>query len=111
MPLVAAGTRSTTRGWHTVITDHPELLGERYRVGKTLGSGGMGTVYAAHDERLDRAVAIKVLRRDLAEDPTLRRRFEREARSAARITHPHAVAVYDTGEDPTHDTFIVMELL
>jgi non-specific serine/threonine protein kinase/serine/threonine-protein kinase len=71
----------------------------------------MGTVYAAHDERLDRPVAIKLLRRDLAEDPTVRRRFEREARSAASITHPHAVAVYDTGDDAKHDTFIVMELL
>jgi serine/threonine-protein kinase len=71
----------------------------------------MGTVYAGHDERLDRPVAIKVLRRDLADDPSLRRRFEREARSAARISHPCAVAVYDTGEDPTHDAFIVMDLL
>jgi serine/threonine-protein kinase len=87
------------------------LLAERYRVGEPLGTGGMGTVYLAHDERLDRAVAIKVLRRDLADDPSFRRRFEREARSAARITHPHAVTVYDTGEDASHHLFIVMELL
>jgi len=94
-----------------VITDHPQLLVDRYRLGDVLGTGGMGTVYAAHDERLDRPIAVKVLRRDLAEDPSLRRRFEREARAAARITHPRAVAVYDTGEDDTLETFIVMELL
>jgi len=95
-----------------LIVDHdPELLVERYRVGEPLGAGGMGTVFAGHDLRLDRAVAIKLLRPDLARDPSLRRRFEREARSAARVSHPNAVAVYDTGEDAAHDTFIVMELL
>ena len=94
-----------------MIVDHPRLLVERYRVGAPLGAGGMGTVFAGHDLRLDRPVAIKLLRPELAGDPGLRRRFEREARSAAQISHPRAVAVYDTGEDTSHDTFIVMELL
>jgi serine/threonine protein kinase len=94
-----------------IVDNDPEPLVGRYRVGAPLGAGGMGTVFAGHDLRLDRAVAIKLLRSELAQDPALRRRFEREARSAARVTHPHAVAVYDTGEDAEHDTFIVMELL
>ncbi len=95
-----------------MIVDHePRLLGGRYRLGDPVGAGGMGTVYAAFDVRLDRAVAVKLLRTDFARDPSLRRRFEREARSAARVSHPNAVAVYDTGEDADHDAFIVMELL
>jgi serine/threonine protein kinase len=94
-----------------LIVDHPELLAERYQVGARLGAGGMGTVFAGHDLRLDRAVAIKLLRRELARDPAVRRRFEREARSAARVSHPNVVAVYDTGEDARRDAFIVMELL
>lgn len=92
-----------------VIVEHPELIAGRYRIGEPLGSGGMGTVYAGHDLRLDRDVAVKVLRDELARDPSFRRRFEREARSAARVSHPCAVAVFDSGEDDAHDTFIVME--
>ena len=94
-----------------MIVDHPELIAGRYRVDQPLGAGGMGTVYAGHDLRLDRDVAVKVLRDDLTRDPSLRHRFEREARAAARVTHPHAVAVYDTGEDAECDIFIVMERL
>ena len=94
-----------------VIVDHPELIAGRYRVDQPLGAGGMGTVYAGHDLRLDRDVAVKVLRDDLTRDPSLRHRFEREARAAARVTHPHVVAVYDTGEDAECDIFIVMERL
>ncbi len=95
-----------------MIVDHePRLLAGRYRLGDPVGAGGMGTVYAAFDVRLDRAVALKLLRADFARDPALRRRFAREARSAARVAHPNAVAIYDTGEDADHDAFIVMELL
>jgi non-specific serine/threonine protein kinase/serine/threonine-protein kinase len=94
-----------------VIVEHPELIAGRYRIAEPLGRGGMGTVYACHDLRLDRDVAVKVLRDDLTRDPSLRRRFEREARAAARVSHPHAVAIYDTGEDEARDTFIVMERL
>jgi serine/threonine protein kinase len=94
-----------------VIVDHPELIAGRYRIDDELGRGGMGTVYAGHDLRLDRDVAVKVLRDDLASDPSFRRRFEREARAAARISHPNVVAVHDTGDDGARDTFIVMERL
>jgi serine/threonine protein kinase len=94
-----------------VIVDHPQLLAERYRIDEALGTGGMSTVFAGHDLRLDRAAAVKVLRDDLARDPSFRRRFAREARAAARVVHPNVVAVYDTGEDAGGETFIVMELL
>jgi serine/threonine protein kinase len=62
-----------------------------------LGAGGMGEVYRARDTRLDREVAIKVLCRDLAEDPGGRDRFEREARAISRLTHPHICTLYDVG--------------
>jgi non-specific serine/threonine protein kinase/serine/threonine-protein kinase len=94
-----------------MVVGHRQLIAGRYRLGPSLGSGGMGTVYAGHDLRLDRDVAIKVLRPELARDLSLRRRFEREARAAARVSHPHVVAVYDTGEDPDADVYIVMERL
>jgi serine/threonine-protein kinase len=94
-----------------VIVDHPKLIAGRYRIDSPLGTGGMGTVFAGHDLRLDRPVAVKVLREELHRDAALRRRFEREARAAARLSHPHAVAIYDIGEDEAHDTFIVMERL
>src|SRR5437660_8496197 len=70
----------------------------------------MADVFDGFDQRLRRPVAVKVLRRELAADPDLRRRFEAEARAAARLSHPHVVAVYDTGEDQGR-AFIVMERL
>ncbi len=94
-----------------MIVDHPQLIAGRYRIDERLGSGGMGTVYAGYDQRLDREVAVKVLRDDLTRDPSLRHRFEREARAAARVSDPHTVAIYDTGEDDDRDVFIVMERL
>ncbi len=86
------------------------LLAGRYRVGAVIGRGGMGEVHDAFDEALDRPVAMKRMRADLADDPSLRRRFEREARAAARVGHPHVVAIYDVGEDGVMP-FIVMERL
>ncbi len=80
-----------------------------YRVERMLGQGGMGTVYAAHDEQLGRAVAIKTIREDQA-DPASRERLWRDARAAAAVTHPNVCHVYEVGEDG--DTiYIVMELL
>src|SRR5437660_470557 len=87
-----------------------EILAGRYRLGPLLGRGGMADVHQGLDLRLDRAVAIKLLRPEMAAHPEVRRRFEEEARSAARLSHPHAVAVYDTGED-RGTPFIVMEQL
>ena len=86
------------------------FLAGRYRLEELLGRGGMAEVYAAVDERLRRPVAVKLLRMELAADPTVRGRFEAEARAAARLSHPNVVAVYDTGEDDG-TPFIVMERL
>jgi serine/threonine-protein kinase len=82
----------------------------RYVTGELLGMGGMGEVYDAVDTRLDRPVALKRLRADLAEDVAMRRRVETEARLAARLSHPNVVTVFDSGLDAGHP-FIVMERL
>ncbi|MFG6194082.1 Stk1 family PASTA domain-containing Ser/Thr kinase [Nonomuraea sp. JJY05] len=90
----------------------PRLLGGRYELDGVVGRGGMAEVYRARDIRLDRIVAIKTLRSDLARDHTFQARFRREAQSAASLNHPAVVAVYDTGEDGTEGTpvpYIVME--
>ncbi|MGI9006721.1 MAG: Stk1 family PASTA domain-containing Ser/Thr kinase [Streptosporangiaceae bacterium] len=90
----------------------PRLLGGRYETDGIVGRGGMAEVYRARDLRLDRIVAVKTLREDLARDQTFQARFRREAQSAASLNHPSIVAVYDTGEDNTgmsHVPFIVME--
>ncbi|HUY51747.1 MAG TPA: Stk1 family PASTA domain-containing Ser/Thr kinase [Streptosporangiaceae bacterium] len=90
----------------------PRLLGGRYELDGVVGRGGMAEVYRARDIRLDRIVAVKTLREDLARDATFQARFRREAQSAASLNHPSIVAVYDTGEDtadPGHVPYIVME--
>ncbi|NBO26855.1 MAG: Stk1 family PASTA domain-containing Ser/Thr kinase [Actinobacteria bacterium] len=91
-------------------------LGDRYDVGQVIGRGGMAEVYEGTDRRLNRRVAIKVLRPDLARDPMFQERFRREAQSAAGLNHPNIVAIYDTGEDLIRDgsdqlsiPYIVME--
>ena len=86
------------------------LLAERYQLVSVLGRGGMGDVWLACDQRLQRDVAIKVLRPELAAEPRVRQRFEDEARAAAQLTHPNVVTVYDTGDDDG-TPFIVMERL
>jgi eukaryotic-like serine/threonine-protein kinase len=88
------------------------LLGDRYELGELLGRGGMAEVRKGRDRRLGRTVAIKMLRTDLATDPTFQVRFRREAQSAAMLNHPSIVAVYDTGEDQLNGArvpYIVME--
>ena len=85
------------------------LLGGRYAVGEMIGTGGMADVYVAQDERLARKVAVKILRSDLAKDPSFVSRFRKEAFAAAGLNHPGIVAVYDSGEDPA--PYIVMELI
>ena len=93
-------------------------LGDRYTVGQVIGRGGMAEVYEGTDSRLNRKVAIKVLRPDLARDPMFQERFRREAQSAAGLNHPNIVAIYDTGEDLIEDgtsqvsvPYIVMEFV
>ena len=88
------------------------LIGGRYEIGELLGYGGMAEVHKGKDVRLGRDVAVKVLRADLARDPTFQNRFRREAQAAAGLNHPSIVAVYDTGEDDGpegHTPYIVME--
>lgn len=85
----------------------PARLG-RFEVRGELGRGGMGVVLLAHDPRLDREVAIKLLPPHLAADPAARERLEREARAASGVEHPNVVAVYDVGETPEGRPFIVM---
>ena len=85
------------------------LVAGRYRLEERIGRGGMATVYRAHDEQLDRAVALKIMRADLGEDPLFVKRFEAEARRAASVSHPNVVPVYDFGTDGA--PYIVMGLL
>src|SRR3954463_16329527 len=90
----------------------PQVLGERYEIGGVLGRGGMAEVHRGRDLRLGREGAVKVLRQDLARDPSFQVRFRREAQAAASLTHPGIVAVYDAGEDRTASgatPYIVME--
>jgi beta-lactam-binding protein with PASTA domain/predicted Ser/Thr protein kinase len=90
----------------------PQHLSDRYEVGEILGFGGMSEVHLARDVRLHRDVAVKVLRADLARDPSFYLRFRREAQNAAALNHPAIVAVYDTGEADTPNgplPYIVME--
>jgi eukaryotic-like serine/threonine-protein kinase len=79
----------------------PRVLGGRYEVGALLGRGGMAEVHVARDTRLGRSVAVKLLRSDLARDPSFQARFRREAQAAAGLNHPSIVAVYDTGAELT----------
>jgi beta-lactam-binding protein with PASTA domain/tRNA A-37 threonylcarbamoyl transferase component Bud32 len=97
--------------------DGRRMLGDRYEIGEVIGRGGMAEVHEGRDLRLGRRVAVKILRPDLARDPTFQARFRREAQSAAALNHPNIVAVYDTGEDTLTSSngttvvvpFIVME--
>ena len=98
------------------MTQEPMTLGGRYQLKEVIGRGGMAEVWSATDTRLDRQVAIKRLRVDLANDPIFQARFQREAQSAAGLNHPNIVSVYDTGRqlDEKADVevpYIVMELV
>ena len=87
-----------------------ELIDQRYEVLEALGSGGMADVYLAHDEVLDRTVAVKLLHDHLAADEGFRERFRREGLLQAAIDHPHIVTVYDTGETE-HGLFLAMRMV
>ena len=88
------------------------VLGGRYRLIREIARGGMGTVWEAEDTLLDRPVAVKLLHAQFAEDPEFLERFRREARAAARLSHPNIVSIFDVGEDAeTRTPFIVMELV
>ena len=85
------------------------IFGERYEIGALIGAGGMSDVFVAKDLRLNREVAVKVLRSDLNREQTFVTRFRKEALAAAGLSHPGIVAVYDSGEEPA--PYIVMELV
>ena len=88
---------------------HQNLVDNRYALVQSLGIGGMGEVYLAHDEILDRDVALKVLRKQYAGDDEFAERFRREALSAASLSHPNIVQVYNKGETADGTSYIVME--
>ncbi|MHB8532793.1 MAG: protein kinase domain-containing protein, partial [Solirubrobacteraceae bacterium] len=78
-------------------------IGGRYRLDEVIGRGGMSTVYRAFDTVLERAVAIKLMHREIVADSDQLERFRREARSVAQLNHPHVVTVIDAGEEPSPD--------
>ncbi|WP_289033317.1 protein kinase domain-containing protein, partial [uncultured Arsenicicoccus sp.] len=94
----------------TDLTAPGRVLDGRYRLVRHIADGGMASVWEGLDERLDREVAVKILRRGLTDDESFASRFQREARSAARLNDPRIVAVFDQGVDHD-DMFLVMELV
>ncbi len=92
----SSGTNEMSGSTH-IEHDHLKSLG-KYQIKKKLGAGGMGTVFLAIDQQLNRTVALKVLPKDRAENPTLVKRFKSEAKAAAQLEHKHIVRIYDTGE-------------
>ncbi|WP_342768932.1 Stk1 family PASTA domain-containing Ser/Thr kinase [Frondihabitans australicus] len=99
------------------MTEGISLLANRYQIGRLIGHGGMANVYLGTDSRLGRQVAIKLMKSQLATDPSFRSRFRQEAQAAARMAHPTIVRVFDAGEETTRDAlgntvlvpYIVME--
>lgn len=87
------------------------VLGGKYRLDRLLGRGGMGAVYEALDQRLNRRVALKVIKGSAFHNTSARRRFAREAQACARLTHPAIVRVYDYGAFDTSASYLVMELV
>src|SRR3712207_3277471 len=87
------------------------LINERYELRGPVGSGGMADVFLAHDEVLDRDVALKVLKDEYAKNEEFVERFRREARSAASLSHPHIVPIFDGGHTGDGTYYIAMEYL
>ncbi len=96
----------TTKGMASSLIG--TVLSGRYRLEAKLGSGGMSTVYLARDETLERRVAVKVMHREMSDQPDQIERFRREARAVAQLSHPNVVAVIDAGEDGGYP-YIVFE--
>jgi eukaryotic-like serine/threonine-protein kinase len=111
---VETDTRAHAGGATSVdpVTGH--LLDGRYLMGRRIARGGMASVYEAVDTRLDRTCAVKIMHHGLGDDVAFSDRFKREARAAARLSHPHVVNVFDQGDDPELDggtLYLVMELV
>ena len=94
---------------YTARTVKGTAIDDRYVLGDLLGSGGMARVFLAHDEALDRDVALKILWEQYADSEEFVERFKREARSAAALSHPNVVAVYDWGCSEDEMYYIAME--
>ncbi len=101
------------------MINNERLIAGRYRIGSLVGRGGMAEVYEGYDTRLGRTVAIKLLKSDLANDPSFEAKFRGEAQASAKMAHPSIVRIYDAGEEETTDSngnlvktpFIIMELV
>ena len=101
------------------MINNERLIAGRYRIGSLVGRGGMAEVYEGYDTRLGRTVAIKLLKSDLANDPSFEEKFRGEAQASARMAHPSIVRIYDAGEEEATDSngnlvktpFIIMELV
>lgn len=91
--------------------DVPHIIAGRFRIECEIGRGGMGTVYRATHLGLERAVAVKIIKTEFASDPHVTDRFLREARTMARLRHPHAAMIFDAGNLPDGRHFIVMEFV
>jgi predicted Ser/Thr protein kinase len=91
--------------------DVPQFIAGRFRIEREIGTGGMGTVYLATHLELDRRVAVKIIRREFAGDADVADRFLREARTMAKLHHPHAAMIFDAGNLPDGRHFIVMEFV
>ena len=107
---VGVTRRHQSLGSHVRAPSPPGSRLGPYLIAASLGAGGMGEVFKAHDPRLNRTVAIKVLTDDLSSQPEARARFEREARAIAGLNHPHIATLHDIGRHE-HTDFLVMELL
>ena len=83
-----------------------QKVGDRYEIIRSIGEGGMANVYLARDVILNRLVAVKILRGDLADDEKFVRRFQREAIAASSLNHPNIVELYDVGED--NDKYVIV---
>src|ERR687890_2044732 len=91
--------------------DVPHIIAGRFRIECEIGKGGMGTVYRATHLGLARTVAVKIIKPEFASDPDVTDRFMREARTMARLRHPHAAMIFDAGNLPDGRHFIIMEFV
>ncbi len=115
IPRQSAALGSAPKHTMSLVEDPDPLVGQtlagRYRVRRKLEQGGMGAIYIATQEPLGREVALKLLRREYADDATALGRFEKEARAASALAHPHIVTIYDFGQTGDGHLFLAMEYL